>query len=262
MADKALISSMLVNVQKPSFLSTMRKRVAKIILPFLFIFIMGNRSQAQVMNLAAYDHTYLHFGFIIAVNSTNFVVQPISNLGGHFQDTLKTIYSTPQTGFNLGIVAEIKIAPYLKLRFVPDLAFSERDLAYTFQGTVDSFTVTKKVQSTFLDFPLDVKLISKRLTNFQAYVLAGGKYITDLASQTGVNQQLAGANATVRIIRNDYAYEAGAGLQFFLPYFKFGIEMKLSQGIRNLIIRDNSVYTESLESLKSKVFLVTFTFEG
>ncbi|MFI4963575.1 MAG: hypothetical protein ACHP6H_06950, partial [Legionellales bacterium] len=129
-------------------------------------------------------------------------------------------------------------------------------------GTVDTMTVVKKVTSTFLDFPIDVKLISKRLTNFQAYVLAGAKYITDLASQSNVNQQLAGANATVRLIRNDYAYEAGAGLQFFLPYFKFAIEMKLSMGIRNLLVRDNTVYTESLETLRSKVFLISFCFEG
>jgi hypothetical protein len=230
-------------------------------LPLLFILAFGNKSEAQEMNLPAYDHTKLHFGFIIAMNVNNFAVQPISNLGGHFEDTLKTVLSTPLPNFGLGIVAELKIGPYLKLRFVPDLAFAERDLAYSFAGK-DTFVVTKKIESTFLDFPLDIKLISKRLTNLQAYVLAGLKYTTDLASQSNVNQQLAGANATVRIIRNDYAYEAGAGLQFFLPYFKFGIEIKLSQGVRNLLIRDTSVYTESLESLTSKVWLFSLTFEG
>ncbi|HXP49763.1 MAG TPA: outer membrane beta-barrel protein, partial [Bacteroidia bacterium] len=183
------------------------------------------------------------------------------DLGSHFHDSLKTIYSKPETGFNLGIVTELKIAPYLKLRFVPDLAFSTRDLEYSFMGK-DTFQIMKQVQSTFLDFPVDVKLISKRLDNFQAYVLAGGKYVTDLASQSNVDQSLAGAKATVRLIRNDYAYEAGAGVQFFLPYFKFGIEMKLSMGIRNLLVPDNTVYTQSLETLRSKVFLISFCFEG
>jgi len=238
------------------------KRCVKSFLPVFFVLLMGEKSNAQSMNLPAYDHTYLHFGFIIAINSTNFFLQPISDLGSHFKDTLKTISSKPETGFNLGIVTELKIGPYLKLRFVPDLAFSTRDLEYSFDGTVDTFTIVKQVQSTFLDFPVDVKLISKRLDNFQAYVLAGGKYITDLASQSNVDQNLAGANATVRLIRNDYAYEAGAGMQFFLPYFKFGIEMKLSMGIRNLLVRDNTVYTESLETLRSKVFLISFCFEG
>jgi hypothetical protein len=262
MPRHTLIKSMFTIAHKAPLPARIYRQCIKGCLPVLFILMLGGKTQAQEMNLAGYDHTNMHFGFIIAINSTNFVVQPISNLGGHFQDSLKTIYSNPQTGFNLGIVSEVKIGPYLKIRFVPDLSFAERDLAYTFEGKVDSFTVTKKVESTFLDFPIDVKLISKRLTNFQVYVLAGAKYITDLASQTGVNQQLAGVNATVRIIRNDYAYEAGAGLQFFLPYFKFGIELKMSQGIRNLFIKDNTVYTQSLESLTSQVFLVSFTFEG
>ncbi len=237
------------------------KRCVKCLLPFLFILFMGSKANAQEMNLPAYDHDYLHFGFIIGINSTNFFVQPISNLGGHFEDTVKSIYSKPETGFNLGIVSEVKFAPYLKLRFVPDLAFSTRDLEYSFAGK-DTFVAKKTVQSVFLDFPLDVKLISKRLNNFQAYVLAGGKYITDLASQSSVNQELAGANATIRLIRNDYAYEAGAGLQFFLPYFKFALELKLSMGVRNLFVPDNTVYTQSLETLRSKVFLISFCFEG
>ncbi len=237
------------------------KRCLKGSLPLLFIFFMGNSTRAQVMNRPEYDHTYLHFGFIIGLNTSNFFVQPISDLGSHFHDSLKSIVSNPTTDFNLGIVAEVKIGPYLKLRFVPDLAFAERNLTYSFAGA-DTFLASKSIQSVFLDFPLDVKLVSKRLNNFQAYVLAGGKYITDLASQSNVDQALAGPNATVRLIRNDYAYEAGAGLQFFLPYFKFAIELKLSMGIRNLLIRDNTVYTESLETLRSKVWLISFCFEG
>jgi hypothetical protein len=229
------------------------------------IFILAGRQaigQSGAWNLPAYNIPKLHFGFIIAYNSTNFAVVPVANLSSRFNDTLKTIRSNPQGGFNLGIVSELKLSRYLKLRFVPDLAFSERDLEYDFKGTIDTLPITKDVQSTFIDFPVDLKLISKRLNNFEAYVLAGGKYITDLSSQKDVNQNLAGANATVRLIRNDYAYEVGAGIEFYLPYFKFGIEGKLSMGVRNLLVRDNTVFTESLQSLQSKVFLLSFTFEG
>jgi hypothetical protein len=234
-----------------------------IFIAMLFFCVRGNIATAQTsdMNLPTYNRTWIHFGFIIAVNSTNFALLPIANLSGNFRDSLKTIRSAPQTGFNLGIVSELKIGKYLKLRFVPDLAFSERDLTYSFMG-VDTFMVTKKIASTFLDFPLDIKLISKRLKNFEAYVLAGGKYITDLASQKNVNEGLLGSNEVVRLIRNDYAYEAGAGVEFYLRYFKFGLEAKLSMGVRDILIKDNSVFTQSLEYLKSKVFLVSFTFEG
>jgi hypothetical protein len=254
MPGKALLYSMF------PFPKAIRAHCRRLLLAFLFISHFGT-SKAQEMNLPAYDHTRMHFGFILGINSTNFFVQPVANLSSHFNDTVKSIYSQPKAGFNLGIVAELKIGPYLKLRFVPDLAFSERDLAYSIAG-VDTFTVLKRVESTFLDFPLDVKLVSKRLNNIQVYVLGGLKYITDLASQKNVDQSLAGVNATVRLTRNDYAYEAGGGIQFFLPYFKFGLEFKLSQGIRDLMIRDNTIFTQSIETLRSKVFLISFTFEG
>lgn len=215
----------------------------------------------QIMNLPAYTHKRLHFGFIIAANTASFYIVPTPNLAEKFNDTLKTIRSSPQIGFDLGIVSEVGLTRYLKVRFVPSLGFTTRELDYSFMG-VDTFTVTKQIQSVFLNFPVDLKLISKRLHNFEAYVIAGGKYAKDLISQKDVNQQLAGPHATVRLLPNDFYYEAGGGIEFYLQYFKFGIELKVSQGLRNLIIPDNTVYTESIQALYSKTYLLSLTFEG
>ncbi|NNM95642.1 MAG: PorT family protein [Bacteroidia bacterium] len=219
------------------------------------------KAQNGDWNLPAYTNATLHFGFILGINSTNFAVVPVANLSSRFNDTLKSIRSAPASGFNLGIVSELRLSRYLRLRFVPDLAFSQRNLDYSFAGA-DTFDVSKQVQSTFIDLPLDLKLISKRQHNFEAYVLAGGKFIMDLSSQQSVNQSLAAANATVRLIRNDYSYEVGAGIEFYLPYFKFGVEFKLSRGVRNLLVPDNTVYTQSLQALYSQVYLLSLTFEG
>jgi len=226
----------------------------------LLLFSIKAQSQ-EAINLPSYTRANLHFGFIIGVNTASFYVQPSPNLGTKAFDTLKTIRSIPQVGFDLGIVTELKISQYLKIRFVPSLGFSDRQIQYNFEG-VDTFTVTKDIQSVFLNFPVDFKLISKRLNNFEAYVIAGGKFAKDLASQKDVNQQLAGAHATVRILPNDWYYEAGGGIEFYLPYFKFGLELKISQGLRNLLIPDNTIYTQSLQGLYSKTYLLSFTFEG
>lgn len=236
-----------------------RKLRWKTLLLSLALLCSVESKSQQTINLPAYTHQYLHFGFIIAVNWADFYVAPAPNFPRF--DSLRTIRSVPFAGFDLGIVSELKLTKYLKIRFVPDLGFSERQLQYYFQGA-DTFTVTKDVQSVFLNFPLDLKLISKRLKNFEAYVLAGGKYSRDLASQKNVNQELAGINSTIRLYPNDWAYEAGGGIEFYLPYFKFGIELKISQGIRNLIIPDNTIYTQSIQDLKSKIYLLSFTFEG
>ena len=236
-------------------------RIKSVFVLIMLLFVLKAESQ-KALNLPAYTHKHLHFGFIIAVNTASFYVVPTSNLAEKFNDTLKSIRSIPQGGFDLGIVTEVGISRYLKFRFVPSLGFTDRQLQYSFLSNIDTFTVTKDIQSVFLNFPFDLKLISKRLNNFEAYIIAGGKYAKDLFSQKDVNQQLAGAHATVRLLPNDWYYEAGGGIEFYLPFFKFGIELKVSQGTRNLIVPDNSVYTQSIQGLYSKTYLLSFTFEG
>lgn len=228
----------------------------------LLVFLAGTtlslRGQSQ--NRQEYYGDPIHFGFFLGVNSTNFMITPVHSL----PDSVKTILSSKHTGFNLGIVSELRLHEYVTLRFVPDIAFGSRSIEYHVEG-VDTVDYVKKVESTFLDFPLDIKVRSKRLNNFAAYMVAGGKYTLDLASQKDVNNASAtNAQKVVKLAKNDWCYEAGAGCDFFLPYFKFGIELKLSLGLRNLLVKDpaGGIFTNSIDSLRSKMFLVSFTFEG
>lgn len=211
-------------------------------------------------NLTNYYNETLHFGFTLGVNRTNFLIVPSQ----HFEryDTLKWVRSSPKFGFNLGIVSELRLHKYLTLRFVPNLSFAERNLQYYFEGH-DTVVRTKTIESTFLNFPLDLKLRSKRVNNFSAYVLGGGGYSLDLASKRKVKNDSTDPNEQiVRLKRDDFSYEAGAGVEFYLQYFKFAVELKMTQGVKNLLIKDNTVYSESIDKLNSRVFLVSITFEG
>jgi hypothetical protein len=215
-------------------------------------------------NRPAYYSQRTNFGFYLGINRTNFQITPVNNWEAIAGDSLKTILSSPSTGFNLGIVSELRLHEYVTLRFIPDIAFGQRNLEYHFAGQ-DTFDIVKKVESTFLDFPLDAKIRSKRFGNFAAYMLGGGKYTLDLASQKDVNNNgLPLADQVVKLAKNDWAVEAGAGVDFFLPYFKFGIELKASLGVRNMLVHDPnpSVLSTTIDSLHSKVFLISFTFEG
>lgn len=215
-------------------------------------------------NRAEYYSDRIHFGFYLGINRTNFQIINVNNWRSIAGDSLKTILSTPSTGFSLGIVSELRLQEYVTLRFLPDIAFGQRNLEYHFEG-VDTFDIVKKVESTFLDFPLDLKIRSKRFGNFAAYMLGGGKYTLDLASQKDVNNAgLPLSQQVVKLAKNDWAIEVGSGVDFYLPYFKFGIELKASLGLRNMLIRDPSpsILSSTIDSLHSKVFLISFTFEG
>ncbi len=236
----------------------------------LFIFVslsvfaqQGSMGSGGPQNIANYYGERIHFGFYLGVNRTNFVITTVNNWHALAGDSLKTILSAPSTGFNLGIVSELRLQEYVTLRFLPDIAFGQRNLEYHFAAR-DTFDITKKVESTFLDFPLDFKIRSKRFGNFAAYMVGGGKYTLDLASQKDVhNTGLPLASQVVKLAKNDFAVEAGAGVDFFLPYFKFGIEVKASLGLKNMLVPDaSSILSTTIDNLHSKVFLVSFTFEG
>jgi len=239
---------------------------------FLFLFVFSALSGSLCAqhtqagdhgNLRTYYNNKVNFGFYLGVNRTNFQITPVHNWQSVAGDSLKTILSSPQTGFNLGIVSELRLQEYVTLRFLPDIAFGQRNLEYHFQSSTDTFDIVKKVESTFLDFPLDFKVRSKRLGNFAAYMIGGGKYTLDLASQKDVNNSnVSTVQQVVKLQKNDFGFEVGAGGDFFLPYFKFGIELKLSLGLKNLLIKDTTVFSQTIDNLHSKVFLISFTFEG
>jgi hypothetical protein len=92
-------------------------------------------------------------------------------------------------------------------------------------------------------------------------MIGGFKYTLDLASQKDARNTVPGQEV-IKLNNQDFGYEAGAGIDFFLPYFKFGIELKMAMGMRNLLVRDQTIYAQALDRLNSKVFLISLTFEG
>lgn len=214
--------------------------------------------KVKAINLPNYDYHTIHFGFLLGINKADFIVHPTANLA--LLDSVYVLESTPQSGFNLGIVSNLRISEYADLRFIPALAFSTRNLEYTFKSKKGEITRKKSVESTFVEFPLDLKLKSARHNNFRAYILVGGKYSIDIASQKDVNSELI-TDAIVKLRKNDFYYSIGVGFDFYQKYFKFSPELKYSFGLRDLLIRDNNVFAKSIDKITSKIINISFTFE-
>ncbi|MDC0909489.1 porin family protein, partial [Flavobacteriales bacterium] len=197
-----------------------------IIIVFLF---MGLNSLAQrnkkSQNLSRYDFQKIHFGFTLGINELNFNVKKNSNTITN--DSLKTLYSKSQKGFNLGIVSNLRIGKYTDLRFVPALIFGERQLEYSFSDSLNTNEV-KKIESTLIDFPIYIKYKSERYNNFRAFVIGGLKYSLDIASQSNIDDE---GQKLVKLKKNDLMGEVGFGLDFYLEYFKFSPQIKLSYGL-------------------------------
>jgi hypothetical protein len=182
---------------------------------------------------------------------------------------MRTVYSKPSKGFAIGLVADARLHEYVRLRFTPNISFATRRIQYTL-ATADrsSFKIFEKtVESVFLIFPIEVKVQSKRLGNFSTYVIGGGGYSLDLSSRKKAGSTSSGGGANqlddaVKLLRDDYFYSAGAGTDFYLQYFKLGLELKLLIGTRNLLKVENSVFTNSIDKIRSRMVVFSITFEG
>jgi hypothetical protein len=214
------------------------------------------QSHPKIENLPKYDLKPYHFGFALCANKMDFSVRPDPKWQS--TDSLLTIQSTPQYGFNIGIVSNLRLGTYADLRFLPTLSFGDRVLDYTLKKDTSTVSVSKKIESTFIDFPLLLKYKSKRLNNVRAYVITGFQYSIDMASQAKKKDK---NNDLVKLKSNDFLYEFGVGFDFYLEYFKFSTEIKMMYGMRDLLERDNTIFTSSIKRLNSKIFQISFLFE-
>jgi len=209
-------------------------------------------------NYPQFDRRKMHFGFSLGMNFADFNYNYFP--GFYNQDTIVNVNVNRIPGFNLGIVSSWDIHETFHIRFIPYLSFQEREFQYQTLRNGLLITETDRLESTNLDFPLMLKLRTKRINNFAAYGLTGIQYSLDLASDIDV-----AVNAGDRIIkmqRHDFSTQFGGGFDFFMVYYKFAIEVKLSNGFKNLRIDDGSYFSSPLTSLKSKVWWFTITFEG
>tara|TARA_B110000196_G_scaffold21866_1_gene17097 strand:+ start:116 stop:829 length:714 start_codon:yes stop_codon:yes gene_type:complete len=236
------------------------QKTTKYLLIFIFLFIADksfSQRHKKSQNLSRYDYQKIHFGFTLGINELNFNLQ--KNSKTITNDTLKTLHTKSQKGFNLGIVSNLRLGKYTDLRFVPALIFGERHLDYSF---IDSLNTNdnqiKRIESTLLDFPIYIKYKSERYNNFRVYVIAGLKYSMDIASQDRIDDE---GQEIVKLKKNDLMGEIGFGLDFYLEYFKFSPQIKISYGLLNLLAKDQSVYTQSINHLTTNGWMLSFTFE-
>jgi len=209
-----------------------------------------------------FDRRLFHFGFMLGFNSSDFTLYPVQNAYEQFK--ILNVQNDAQPGGQLGILTTMRLGtPMIRLRFVPTISFLERSIKYTFEDTTAKLGYRiedERVNSTNLDFPLMLQFRTKRLNNFAAYCLIGGQYSIDLQSQEKASQNY--IDPFIKIKRYDWQGQIGGGLEFFAPYFKFGVELKFTHGFSNAFIKDNTYIAAPIQTLYNRGWFVSFIFEG
>jgi hypothetical protein len=102
-----------------------------------------------------------------------------------------------------------------------------------------------------------------RLNNVRPYLIGGLNYRYDLA---GKKEYDADKPIFLRLKRSDLYYEFGTGFDFYLPYFKLSVELKISEGLRDVLVHDPApghaaIYANAIEKMKSQIWVIAFHFE-
>ncbi|MCK4853317.1 MAG: PorT family protein [Bacteroidales bacterium] len=215
----------------------------------------------RVQNDPGYDYKWIHFGFMVGLNTMDFgfnrpAMGPDSVL---FADVSK-----PNPGFQVSIVSDLRLGDRLSLRFLPGITFGSRSLYfYSDSGdTIQTLESKQSVESNYLDFPLLLKYKSRRVNNYRPYLVGGINMRYDMAARKDYDAD----GPYVRLTPMDFYAELGFGIDFFLQYFKFSPELKVSVGFRDVLVHEpaggqNRRYANSIDGLKSYLVMLCFYFE-
>jgi len=209
------------------------------------------------MNRPYIDQRKFHYGFLAGMH-----LQDIELEQNGFRDIDGNEWyaETPnyEPGFSVGILGEFYLTKYLGLRIIPSMHFGTKNL--TFRNEKDGAREYQTIKSTYFSVPIDVKFAAERFNNYRPYLVAGVNPVLDLT----VKKQ-----KQYLLTNTDIYLELGFGCDFYLPFFKFIPEVKFLYGLTNVINKkrsdltdvDRLIFTQSVNSAKSKMIVFTFYFE-
>ncbi|WP_350292968.1 porin family protein [uncultured Croceitalea sp.] len=230
----------------------------KNLLVLLVIVMATNSLLAQfrkdpIINLQNEDKALLNWGYYLGVNQYDFQFEYENDIG---QDILidKTY------GFNVGLIGEMRINEFADVRFEPGLLYSQRILG--FPGFTSENDAIREVRSTYIRFPLLLKLSTKRFNNIKPFIIGGGYAAINLgANEDSLDDNSSG---TFRMKKNVYGYELGFGIDFYTEFFKFTPSIRGVFALTNELVPDddpNSPWTGNLLAARTRGIFINLTFE-
>ena len=141
-------------------------------------FLLSNSLIAQrdrVDYLPSFDKKKLHYGFYLGLNQNDFKIDyKTSNYAN------ANISVTATSGFNVGLIADLRLHKNINLRFEPGLMSNSKTLAFTHINTKQDSI--RDIGSTYLHIPFVLKFSTNRMDNVRPYVLAGVSYDYNFSS--------------------------------------------------------------------------------
>ena len=217
--------------------------------------------ERKTQNRPFLDDRVWHYGFLVGMNIQDLSIAnnglPYINSNGITEYWYADVPEyTP--GFSVGILGELKANDWLSVRLIPTMHFGDKKVVFKEQRS--GKVVEQYVKSTFLSFPLDLKISADRFNNSRPYVVTGLAPVFDLTVKKGKE---------LLVKKTDVMFEVGMGLDLYYPFFKMIPELKFCFGLNNILekkrtdLTDDSLlkYSQSLDKAQSGMIVLTLYFE-
>ena len=228
----------------------------------LLLVLVSLQSQAQskglfssdpIINLENWDKQRVYWGYFLGFNMYDFKID--------YKNTPDVdILVDGVTGFNVGLIGDLRLHEYVNLRFEPGLYYTQRNLNYS--GFTDENDALREVKSTYIHFPLLLKFSSERTGNIRPFLVGGVSATLNLSSNSKTKDD--NLQERFRVKPWTKNYEVGFGIDLYLEYFKFSPSIRGVFGFNDELIRDNdpnSPWTGNIDALKTRAIFINFTFQ-
>ena len=229
----------------------MKKKLSTFLLFWTFI-SFGQFNDDPVINLENYDKPFLNYGYSLGLNQYDFQFE--------YKNDDPDVLVQRSIGFNVGLIGEMRINKFLDIRFEPNLLYTQRTLG--FPGFDNERDAIREVRSTYINFPLLLKISTFRYGNWKPFISGGVYTAINLGSEEDSLDD--NSSGTFRMKRSVQGYELGFGIEFYTEYFKFTPTVRGVFALTNEIVPDqdpNSPWTGNILAMKTRGVFLSFIFE-
>lgn len=209
----------------------------------------------RVENLPTFDKRKIHYGFYLGLNDNDFKLNLRNSSVANTDITVE-----PTTGFNVGLIADLRLHKNINLRFEPGLISNSKRIYFNhLNRPQDSI---REIGSTYLHIPIVLKFSTDKYRNIRPYVLGGISYDHNFSSNEANPDD--NSSGQFRMKSSNFMYEVGLGVDVYLSFFKFSPSIRGVFAINNEIIYDNdpnSQWTAPINFMGTRGIFLNFAFE-
>ena len=225
---------------------------------FILFSIAFFAQRERVEYLPTFDKKRIHYGFYLGLNQNDFKLNLRESSISNANITVES-----SAGFNVGLVADLRLHKNLNVRLEPGLVSNTKRILFNHLNTSripqDSI---RDIGSTYLHIPLIFKFSTDRYKNIRPYLLGGISYDYNFSSNE--KNQDDNSSGEFRMKTHNFMYEVGVGIDFYLYYFKFSPSIRGVFAINNEIKYDddlNSKWTAPVNFMGTRGVFLNFSFE-